>query len=118
MSVNVGIFWVIDGNVYSYIQERETDILNAREKMSGKIDSDFEHFSAWEKELAQNFPDADFATFPRGRVMFDTNQNRHVIYADRCITANEVSRIKELFQTTNAKVRRDEHYRCDKCMKK
>ena len=118
MIVNVGIFWAIGGVIYAYIEQRETDKPNEREKLSGKIDSDLEHFAAWDKELAKRFFNADFATFPRGRVMFDTSQNRHIIYADRCIMVNEVVRIKDLFQTINAQVCRDEHYRCDKCMKK
>lgn len=118
MIVNVGIFWAIDGEVYAYFETRETNKLTEREKQSGRVDSDLEHFAAWDKELAKRFFDADFATFPRGRVMFDTNKNRHIIYADRCITVEQVVRVKGLFQTINAQVCRDEHYRCDKCMKK
>lgn len=116
MTVKVGIFWVIDGKVYSDIEERATNRLNEREKLSGKIDSDFEHFATWDKELAQLFANADFATFPRGRVIFDTTENRHIVYADRCITVKEIEHIENLFQTTNAKVCRDEHYSCDKCV--
>lgn len=117
MIVKVGIFWVICGKVYSYIEERETNKLNAREKLSGKIDSDYEHLTAWDFDLAKKFPTADFATFPRGRVMFDIKENRHIIYSDRCITANQTTQIETLFQTINAKICRDEHYRCDKCFK-
>ena len=118
MIVKVGIFWIIGGTVYPYIEDRETDKLNAREKLSGKMDSDLEHFTSWDKELVNRFPNADFATFPRGRVMFDTKQNVHLIYADKCINAEGIAHIKALFQTINAQVCRDEHYRCDKCVKK
>lgn len=117
MKVKVGIFWVIGDKVYPYIEEREVDRLNEREKLSGKIDSDFEHFIEWDKELAKKFFSADFATFPRGRVMFDINENRHIIYADNCIAVEEIAHIEALFQMINAKVRRDEHYACDKCIK-
>lgn len=118
MTVQVGIFWAIGGKVYHYIEERETDKLNAREKLSRKIDSDFKHFTAWDKGLAKKFPNADFAAYPRGRVMFDIKQNRHIIYADKCVTGEEIATVKALFQTINATVCRDEHYACDKCIKK
>lgn len=118
MKVKVGIFWAMGGKVYPYFEEREVDNLNERGKISGKIDSDFEHFTTWDKELTKKFPYADFATFPRGRVMFEINENRHIIYADKCITGEEEARIEALFQTINAKVCRDEHYACDKCINK
>lgn len=118
MIVKVGIFWAIGGKVYPYIEERETNKLGTREKLSGKIDSDYEHFTAWDFDLAKKFPTADFATFLRGRVMFDIKENRHIIYADRCITDKELKCVENLFQTINAKICGDEHYACDKCIKK
>lgn len=116
-TVKVGIFWVVRGKVYPYIEERETDKLNTREKLSEKIDSDFEHFAVWGKEFAKKFPDADFATFPRGRVMFDTKENRHIIYADKHITETQLETINEKFDTTSPVLCRDDHYRCNNCMK-
>lgn len=117
MRIKVGIFWTIGGKVYPYIEERETNKLNAREKLSGKIDSDYEHFTAWDKELSKKFPTADFATFPRGRVMFDIKENRHIVYADKHVTETELDMIKRLFVTVSPILCGDDHYRCDNCMK-
>lgn len=109
---------MIGGQIYPSIEERETDKLSGREKLSGKIDSSFEHYVTWDFELAKKFKGADFATYPRGRVMFDTQDRHHIVYADECITGETVEQIEVLFQTISAKVCRDEHYACDKCMKK
>lgn len=112
----VGIFWVIKGKLYAYMEEKYADQLSQREKASGKIDSSFSHFETWNQQLAKNFAHADFATYPRGRVMFDIKANRHIIYADKCITQSNIAQIESSYQTINTKICRDEHYRCDKCL--
>lgn len=117
MTVKTGIFWVIGGNVYPYIEKRETGELNGREKSSGKIDSGLEHFTAWDKELTKTFPHADFATYPRGRVMFDIKENRHIIFADGCIAKESIEGVVKHFDISEYAVEIDEHYRCDTCLK-
>ena len=82
-----------------------------------KVHRGYEHYTAWDEELAKKFSGADFATFPRGRVMFDIKESRHVVYADKCITDKKIELIEILCETISAIVCRDEHYRCDKCMK-
>ena len=120
MKIKVGIFWVIKGNVYSKIQEN--DLENERKENSaiitGFIDSDFGHFREWDLLCANRYPNADFATFPRGRVMFDIKRNEHVIYADECITDNEIEKIVEIFNLLKYRKEKDEHYTCDKCIKR
>lgn len=117
MTIRVGIFWVINGKIIRFIENRGTDDLSKREQATGKTDSGFEHFSTWDKELANKYPDADFATYPRGRVMFDIKENRHIVYADKCVTKENTEEIVKLFDISEYAVERDEHYRCDKCMK-
>lgn len=117
MKVSVGIFWAVSGEVFCYAEERETGDIRARERASRKIDSDLEHFKVWDAELAGRFPHADFATFPRGRVMFDFQENRHIIYADECVTGEEMRRVAERFGAIGHAICRDDHYRCDRCMR-
>ncbi len=117
MQVKVGIFWVIKGEAYTFVEERDATSADAREEASGKIDSNLEHFSQWDKELAKKFPQSDFATYPRGRVMFDLRAKKHIIYADKCVTERDLRVISKRFDATDFYLRRDEHYRCDKCIK-
>lgn len=94
MTVKEGIFGVINGKIIRFIEEKGTDELSKREQTAGKIDSGFEHIAICNKRLAKKHHDADFATFPRGRVKFDIKKNRHTIYADTCITDSEIRQIK------------------------
>lgn len=45
----------------------------------GMIDSDFEHVRDWGK---LNVSDVDYEYFPRGRVIFDTNIKKHIVYLE------------------------------------
>ena len=119
MNIKVGIFWIIKGNVYSKIQEKclESEREEKNVMITGFIDSDYGHFSEWDLLCANKFPNADFATFPRGRVMFDIKRKENVIYADECITEKEIKRIVEIFDLSKYRTEKDEHYTCDKCIK-
>lgn len=117
MEVRVGIFWVIDGEVYSSVQVKNTDEEDRRSAVTGKLDSDLGHFEEWDKLLANKYLNADFATFPRGRVMYDLYERMHVIYADKCVSEGNINEIKRLFDITDFKLLPDEHYQCDKCIK-
>lgn len=117
-SANVGIFWVIKGEPYSYKQT----ILSAlrenekRAELTGIIDSKYSHFECWEENMKKDFPNADFATYPRGRVVYDQKAKEHVIYVDECITNGEINRIVDYFEASRYRIAYDEHYSCDNCI--
>ena len=119
MRVVVGIFWVIHGRVYGKWQEkdREKAVVEKRTALTGKVDSDYGHFEEWDEIGGQKYPYADFATFPRGRVLYDVKKEEHILYADRCISAEKMVKIAAVCKAKEYRVERDEHYRCDKCMK-
>jgi hypothetical protein len=57
----------------------------------------------------------EYFDFPRGRVAYDTKQQEHIIYIDRCI-AHRTDAIANLFGTEKYRVEYDEHYVCKDCM--
>ena len=113
--VKVGIFWVIRGKVYYKLQEKDENAVNG---ITNKIDSDYGHFYEWDDLCGRFFPNADFATFPRGRILYDSKESRHIVYIDECITKDELKKIIELFSLSDYQILTDEHYSCDKCIKR
>lgn len=113
--VAVGIFWVIRGKVYYKLQLKEEHAVN---RITTKIDSDYGHFYEWDGLCGKRYPHADFATFPRGRVLYDMKEMRHIVYRDECITDEELKKVIEAFNLNKYQVLTDEHYSCDKCIKR
>ena len=115
--VKVGIFWAVEGKIYAYAEDRQTAQFSGRENLSQIIDSHFSHFRMWDNELSKKFPRADFATYPRGRVLFDMKGGRHIIHADKCITKAQLNEVTSIFNAIDPIICADEHYRCDVCLK-
>ena len=67
MIIKTGIFWFVRGEIiadrYDYIFEEQ--------KQGDFIDYPHSHFAMWDKLSKNRFPYADFATYPRGRLLFD-----------------------------------------------
>lgn len=114
----IGIFWVIKGKLFSFCQSFEEVMKreNARIDLTNIIDCSLSHFEVWEKELAKQYPNADFATYPRGRVVFDIATNKYFLYVDECITNAEITEIVKRFQLEKYEIAYDEHYTCDGCI--
>ena len=107
--------WVVQCEIITdkYIYEWEND-----EKAFMKYP-----FSCFDKrdELSKDrFPYADFATFPRGRLLYFVKEKRYYLYLDPCITQAQTDRLLSFFDLEKEQVRiaYDEHYRCDRCFKK
>lgn len=109
----VGIFWVIDGKLYLH---RE-GIIKREQKEKGVVlvDSSLSHFKEWELHQKE-YPYDDFATYPRGRVIYDVNRKDHIIYTDRCVKMSEINKIVERCYINKYVIAYDEHYRCDNCL--
>ena len=114
----VGIFWVIEGKVFCCCQEVNLakEIAKERIKITNIIDSSLSHFEVWENTLARQYPNADFATYPRGRVVFDSSIGEYLLYVDECITNGEIVKIAKSFQIEKYQIAYDEHYTCDGCI--
>ena len=71
----------------------------------------------WDKLSKNRFPYADFATYPRGRLLFDVKRGQYLLYLDRCITDEETKKLIKFYGLEKDLyiLSRDEHYSCDKC---
>ena len=75
--IKVGIFWVIEGRIWYKLQEKE-------KIKEGKVDSDLSHYQEWYKGILKlKYKNEDFASFPRGRVIYDSRTSEHIIYAEK-----------------------------------
>ena len=74
--INVGIFWVINKQIYYRIESKKQEEIN-KELIAplGIIDSTYGHFIEWEKKEKFLFLNDDFSTYPRGRVLFNIKKN-------------------------------------------
>ena len=86
-------------------------------KQSDFIDYPYSHFDVRDKLSKNRFPYADFATYPRGRLLFDVKRGQYLLYLDRCITDEETKKLIQFYglEKDSYILSRDEHYSCDKC---
>jgi len=73
---NIGPFFYINGE---YIAHCIPDWRG--EKRGGKLDNPYSHESLYD----DFFHDGDYIDVPRGRVVWDTEADRAILYLDRCI---------------------------------
>ena len=108
MNEKVGPFFVI-GNRLIY---HACPLSEAREQF-GRLDNSYGH-----EQLYDDYYQAgDYIDYPRGRVIWDTEGNRAIIYIDPCIRKPGIlKRIAEAFSITDYVVEGDEHYHCKKCL--
>lgn len=113
MIIKTGIFWFVRGEMiadrvnYAFEEQEEKDF----------IDYPYSHFEMWDKLSNKRFPYADFAAYPRGRLLFDVKKGKYLLYLDRCITDTEIKMVIKFYDLEKDKyiLSRDEHYCCDRC---
>ena len=83
-------------------------------KQGGKTDNPYSH----QKLYDEYFKTGDYISFPRGRVVWDYENERAIIYLDICIENKKgaVEKIAQLFGLARYVVEHDDHYVCPKCM--
>lgn len=84
------------------------------EKRGGKVDNPCSH----EKLYDDNYSDGDYINFPRGRVVWDIEKDRAIVYVDACIERinDAIAKIADLFSLNSYVVEHDEHYVCVNCI--
>lgn len=115
----VGIFWVVNGRLIL----DGTPLDKAEPWDNRYLNDPRSHQKRWEHYKAVRLVPvrADWAHFPRGRVIYDQLTNRFQIYADLCILNDPemMARIeKELKLPPDTPASGDDHYRCSICMRR
>lgn len=110
-TVQVGIFWAVpdeyDGG-WNFYEVKKSYPVSAANAL-GFIDYPYSHYNKWDDVRSLSETD-DCYYYPRGRVLYDVNQNKHRIFADECLGEYALQEIIELFEIENYELCRDEHY--------
>jgi len=116
----VGIFWFIEmGKDDDFVYDAVP--ISQGEKYGDAIGYG-EHYAFWEKHFPQTcaeviFKDSAYDAYPSGRIVFLPNENKFVVYIDKCICTDDLVKIIEKFQIDDVDIAIEENgqYRCLKC---
>lgn len=108
----VGVFYIINGEIYS----DATRLNNAEEY--GNYYQYGSHYDFYYNELAKYYDmpylsRLDYDYYPRGRVVFDRNQHKYILYLDKSLETPEyIQMIADEFGLQNGGfyIGNDEHY--------
>jgi len=86
---SIGIFWIYEQQVFSEVQKLE-DV----KTINGFKDSNLSHYKVWNKIKDQhpNFYLYEYEDIPRGRVIYDIENKIFIIYCDKNILQDEISK--------------------------
>ena len=114
-----GIYWVANDKLYLHYRNIAKFALETNKSLitNDKVDCGYSHIKEWEKHKKE-YPDKDFASFPRGRVLFDLKTDEHVIFVDDCIKEDSIQELIEKMGIKKYRIEKDEHYSCDNCVEK
>lgn len=78
---------------------------------------DFHETLVPEKPHEHRFKTHDYDYYPRGRVIFFPGKKCFVLYADPCLTLDDIHQVIDLFAIDGqvVEVAGDDHYRCSSC---
>lgn len=111
----IGIFWFHKGDVMG----KGVDLADGEEGVPGLIDSPDNHTDLWDGSILRKHPELrgrEYYEVPRGRVLWDNNQSRAIVYLDaRLLKADIKAKITQFFDLINEEVvwRTDPHYNTD-----
>lgn len=76
----IGIFWLYENKCYIKTQKLENI-----QTINGYKDSDLSHYKEWDSIKLQNskFYIYEYEEIPRGRVVYDCEQDQFIIYANK-----------------------------------
>jgi len=72
------------------------------------------HYDIWTDMYEPSYQ-KEYDYFPRGRFVFDTLNDTFVIYKDKCIKDEALSKIVLSFEGKPYRIELDEHYQCHRC---
>lgn len=115
MQVKTGIFWIVHGEIMYCVDVKTVDDATRKDF----VNYNQSHFEMWDVVSKGRFPYSDFATFPRGRLLYDVNKAKYYLYIDPCITNKQVKQLVQSYElrADEYEMLYDEHYSCDKCAK-
>jgi hypothetical protein len=114
----VGIFWRVDSVIIvDAVSQEKAEPYGDAIQYSGHYD--FHEAFVPDTKHDYRFKVHDYDYYPRGRVVFFPNKNRFVLYADSCLTSDDIQMVISLFGLDGqvVQVAEDEHYRCAACNK-
>lgn len=105
----IGPFFYINGNFTAHKIP-----VPQGEARGNKIDNPYSHEKLYDSEIGVG----DYINVPRGRVVWDSETDKVIIYIDSCIEKIDgaIIQIVELFGLTDYIVEHDGHYVCPNCM--
>lgn len=109
----IGPFFVNGNEIIShriqYVNGRNTNNL---------IDNDYNHYELFDK-YANKFDTDEYIHVPRGRVLYDIDNQVSIIYIDSCLINNDeiIQKIISHFEVNKFTIESDTHYQCIKCVK-
>ena len=112
----LGIFWLFENRLIFHCTP-----LDSAERYGDCLTSPVSHIDHWtELQRRRDVPrEVEYEEHPRGRVVFNVNNQEFTVYADRCILQRRdaVSKIiAEAGLPEDVKIATDEHYRCYRCL--
>lgn len=104
MKVKTGIFWVVNKNLIADI----TEIESTADK--GFVNYPQSHFEMWDK-LKPKGARGDFATHPRGRLLYDVANGKYKLFVDQKISKKTLDQLVKLIAAeAPLEILHDEHY--------
>ncbi len=111
MNKAIGVFWIFENKVFFKTQRLE-DI----KSINGFKDSDLSHYQVWNTVKSQHprFYLYEYEEIPRGRVVYDIEENRFIIYCNENTLQDKISKKlilkKYKILNRNSTFKEDEHY--------
>lgn len=116
LNTKVGIFWCVDGIIVSdAVSLKRGEPYGGAVQYGGHYDfhESLEPVNPHEYRLKAH----DYDYYPRGRVVFFTIKNCFALYADPCLSVEDIQKVTSLFglEKQTVEIRGDDHYRCASC---
>jgi len=108
----IGIFWIYENKIFA-----KTQNLDEVKSINGFKDSDLSHYQVWDKIKNKHpkFYFFEYEDIPRGRIVYDVNKNRFIIYCNENILQDKISKkiILKKFDLINGQAifKADSHYK-------
>ena len=112
MSKDIGVFWIFGNKLFF-----ETQKLEDIKSINGFKDSDLSHYQVWDKIKNRHpkFYLYEYENIPRGRVVYNIEENQFIIYCNENILREGISKklILENFGLMDEKYifKKDGHYK-------